>query len=309
MFYKIDSYTKKSIGVSMKRKQKIKMKKKVKYIVIFVFLISAIVYIYPSIKNLEEKEQGVLDNKKIPIEIKKPYDEVSSSNKNVGSIKDRLKLMEKKYPKVEEILNHYEEYPESLLDMLSRNEEMIDFVSDYLKKEKKAYSNTVGNIEKKTIPLLLQWDKRWGYAPYGNLNIAVSGCGPTALSMVIVGLTGNKEITPYKVAKLSEEEGYYVEGVGTSWNLMTEGVKKFGIQSRQIPLSKNSIYNALQSGHPIICSMKPGDFTTGGHFIVLSKIENGKIKVNDPSSIKRSDLLWEYDRIESQIKNLWEFYK
>lgn len=39
------------------------------------------------------------------------------------------------------------------------------------------------------IPALIQWDERWGYAPYGSETIiAVSGCGPTALSMVISGL-------------------------------------------------------------------------------------------------------------------------
>lgn len=53
--------------------------------------------------------------------------------------------------------------------------------------------------------------------------------------------------------------------------------------------------------------MRPGDFTSTGHFIVLVGIEDGKIRVNDPNSRARSQVLWEYDRLESQINNLWSY--
>lgn len=52
---------------------------------------------------------------------------------------------------------------------------------------------------------------------------------------------------------------------------------------------------------------RPGDFTSTGHFIVLVGIEDGKIRVNDPNSRARSQVLWEYDRLESQINNLWSY--
>jgi len=54
--------------------------------------------------------------------------------------------------------------------------------------------------------------------------------------------------------------------------------------------------------------MKPGDFTTAGHFIVLTKTENGQIKVNDPNSRSRSRF-WDYETLAKQIKNLWAFSK
>lgn len=53
--------------------------------------------------------------------------------------------------------------------------------------------------------------------------------------------------------------------------------------------------------------MRPGDFTTTGHFIVLTGAEDGRIRVNDPNSRKRSEKLWDYDRLEYQINNLWVF--
>ncbi len=55
--------------------------------------------------------------------------------------------------------------------------------------------------------------------------------------------------------------------------------------------------------------MGPGDFTLKGHFIVMTGIENGKIKINDPNSFKNSNKLWDYDDIYKQINNLWVMRK
>lgn len=199
------------------------------------------------------------------------------------------------------------DYPEELLDMLSRNEEMIDYVLDYPNKKGEVYADTIGNVKKGEMPLLLQYDKGWGYGIYGDKVLAITGCGPTSLSMVIAKLVGSNEITPYQVAKYAEESGYYVAGKGTSWDLFTEGCRYFGIEGEEIPLSKELIFNVLESGRPIICSVGIGDFTTTGHIIVLNKIKGGKIQVYDSNSKERSSRLWEYERLEGQIKNLWAF--
>ena len=138
----------------------------------------------------------------------------------------------------------------------------------------------------------------------GGLGQAVNGCGPTAVAMVVSGLLCDPSVTPYKVAKFAEEQGYYAGESGTSWTLMSEGVQSFGIWGEELGLSRSEVFSALESGCPIICSMRPGDFTTTGHFIVLTKVENGKIKVNDPNSRIRSGQLWDYERLEPQIQNL-----
>lgn len=132
--------------------------------------------------------------------------------------------------KVKAILNSKEDYPSELLDMLSRNPDMADFVLEYSKKKGKIYSDNIGSVKKGEFPLLLQYDKRWGYGIYGDNVIAVNGCGPTVIAMALAGLTGDNKITPYIVAKYAYENGYYTE-YGTSWYLMTEGVKKYGILS------------------------------------------------------------------------------
>ena len=205
------------------------------------------------------------------------------------------------------ILEQPELYPDELLEMLAGNEEAAQFVLDYPEKKDNAPADSIGDVTQGEIPLLLQWDERWGYGAYGNSMIAISGCGPTVVAMVSAGLLGDSSITPYKVAQYAQDHGYYVEGTGTSWSLMTEGARQFGVQGQELGLSESSIVSELENGHPIICSMRPGDFTTSGHFIVLTGVENGKIRVNDPNSRVRSGKLWDYSRLEYQINNLWVY--
>ena len=133
------------------------------------------------------------------------------------------------------------------------------------------------------------------------------GCGPTCVAMVIRGLLGT-DVTPDEVADFSENNGYFSAGSGTSWALMTDGVADYGLSGQEIPLDRGSILNALESGHPIIASVREGDFTEKGHFIVLAEVaDNGEIVVNDPNSKSLSKRTWPVDRLMPQIKNLWRF--
>ena len=144
------------------------------------------------------------------------------------------------------------------------------------------------------IPVYFQWSEVWGYASYGSENIGMGGCGPTSLSMVATGLTGNTSFTPKYVADMSVNMGYYVDEVGTDWTLMTAGASELGINS---------------AGHPIICSMGPGDFTNQGHFIVLSGLtEEGKVLINDPNSKINSRKKWDLNTIINQMNAAWSFW-
>ena len=54
--------------------------------------------------------------------------------------------------------------------------------------------------------------------------------------------------------------------------------------------------------------VRPGDFTTTGHFIVLAGIANdGQVIVHDPNSAERSGRTWDLERVLSQCANLWAF--
>ena len=225
-----------------------------------------------------------------------------------NEVQQNLQALAQEYPEFEEIYDNADAYPQKLLVALCNNPEMIDYVKGYLNADSSGIGWLTTDEMSQRFPLLLQWDKRWGYIPYGDNVIGLSGCAPTCLSMVIVGLTGNKDATPDAIAQYAPDNGYYVDGVGTAWSLMT-AVGSYGVIGQETTLSEDNIYNELENGCPIICSMRPGDFTSVGHFIVLTGMEDGKIRVNDPNSLTRSRQLWDYDTLSYQISNLWVFEK
>lgn len=156
-----------------------------------------------------------------------------------------------------------------------------------------------------SVPRLFQWDKRWSDYEYAGDNMADSGCGPTCLSMVCIYLLNDTSLNPKYVAHFAEKNGYAVPGSGSAWSLIYEGGEKLGLDVIEIPYDEERIIQNLEVGNPIICIMGPGDFTSSGHFIVLTEYEDGKVRVNDPNSKKRSTKLWELENIKSQIRNLW----
>lgn len=201
-------------------------------------------------------------------------------------------------------------YPESVIELLDKNEETVDFVADYAKKKDKPCADTIGeDLSSGKIPELLQWDERWGYAPYGTGIVATSGCGPTCMAMVAAGLNQDASITPAKVAAYGTEHGYVDEENNTYWRFMEEAGANWNLNSYGGMLSEEQVSAELAQGHPIICSMGPGDFTQIGHFIVLTGYENGNVKVNDPFSMKNTNATWSFAGIKDQIKAMWVFSK
>lgn len=156
-----------------------------------------------------------------------------------------------------------------------------------------------------TVPLLMQFDERWGNTIYGSDVMTVTGCGPTCLSMVLIHLLQDAGYTPRYVADFAEDNKYYAKGSGSKWALISEGGETLGLDVTELPLDENRMKKNLELGNPIICIMGPGDFTTAGHFIVLTGVKENKFVVNDPNSEENSERLWSYEEICGQIKNLW----
>ncbi len=199
-------------------------------------------------------------------------------------------------------------YPESLISLVERNPETKDFVLDYPKYKGLQDIDLSKEVTKGEIPHFLQWDKRWGYETYGSDFLAITGCGPTCLSMVVCGLTGETQWNPYEVAKMAEENGYYVDGSGSSWELMSSGAEKLGLTVSAVSFDEEHIRAALESGQPIICVMGPGDFTDAGHFLVLTGVDkNGDIILRDPNSLERTKQHWDLQKLMNQMKNLWAY--
>ena len=74
---------------------------------------------------------------------------------------------------------------------------------------------------------------------------------------------------------------------------------------KELPLGENSMKTALDQGKLIVCSMRPGDFTTSGHYILLYDYDDTGFCVKDPNRVSNSSRTWDYDTLSPQIKNLW----
>ena len=199
-----------------------------------------------------------------------------------------------------------EDYQQELLDLLEKNEETYDFVSGYPKREdyRGKAIDLSGDYEPGKVPLLMQWDRRWGYDSYGDDMIGLAGCGPTCMTMAYLYLTGDTSVNPRTMAEYAYNQGYDTEA-GTSWSFFTEGAAGLNLDGSELPLSEGSIKNALDQGEVVICSMGPGDFTTAGHFILLRGYDGNGFYVNDPNRRANSEKQWDYDTLSSQMKCLW----
>ena len=242
----------------------------------------------------------------LPNYYEKKYMVGSPAHYSMEEIQTRLKNLADRYPEFQTIYDHMDQYPEALLNNLCCNPNMLDFALGY----QENYDTTSGTLEASEldgIPLFIQWDKRWGYDAYGNDVIGLSGCGPTCLSMIVIGLTKNQEATPDKLADYATEHGYYEQNSGTKWSFMDEVAAVYGVQGYYIYLSKDNMQEELSQGHPLVCAMRSGDFTSQGHFIVIAGMEGDKFLVHDPNSIERSQQLWDYDTLQYQISAIWAF--
>lgn len=209
---------------------------------------------------------------------------------------------------LDDIMNSTQ-YPKQLKDLALKNDEALEFVYDYPAEHVKEHTiDLTEEASMDSVPLFVQWDKRWGYEKYSGNFFAASGCGPTTLSMVVVYLTHNREASPIAVAKYSKEAGNSVDGSGSSWTLISEGCRHYGVKAKTVALDESRMKAELDAGHPIVVNVGPGDFTDTGHFMVITGYDDEGFSINDPNSIEKSGKRWLFKNISSQIRAVWSMY-
>lgn len=203
------------------------------------------------------------------------------------------------------------DYPENMVNLLARNPETIDYVLNYPLHEACEDSDIdlSSEVSRVRVPRLYQWDMRWGYKIYGSGPLGLTGCGPTCLSMVAIHLLGNTDMTPAWMADYAMNNGYYdyEDNSGSYWSLMTDGANGLGIDVVEITVDEDRMVRNLDVGNPIIAIVGEGQFTDGGHFIVITDYSDGYFTVNDPNSIANSEREWSFDELSEEIITLWVF--
>lgn len=241
------------------------------------------------------------------------YDVEAGNNTYDNAVIENSKISEKNkiqnnQSMLDDIMNSTQ-YPKQLKDLALKNEEALEFVYDYPAEHVKEHTiDLTEEASMDSVPLFVQWDKRWGYEKYSGNFFAASGCGPTTLSMVVVYLTHNREASPIAVAKYSKEAGYSVDGSGSSWTLISEGCRHYGVKAKAVALDESRMKAELDEGHPIVVNVGPGDFTDTGHFMVITGYDDEGFSINDPNSIEKSGKRWLFKNISSQIRAVWSMY-
>lgn len=136
-----------------------------------------------------------------------------------------------------------------------------------------------------------QSDSRWGkknYTSCGNKSqtMSNSGCGPTAAADVVATLI-DKNVTPWTLAQLAMKWGDRTRSSGTAWSFYKHLQEHYGFSKMIQSSSIATLKACLDAGGYVVCSMGPGYWTSGGHFICAWKYDGTYIYCNDPASKTR----------------------
>lgn len=164
----------------------------------------------------------------------------------------------------------------------------------------------------------LQTDPRWGSldysAPGEKTTIAASGCGPTAMAMVLA-TWADPSVTPKTECAWALAHGYKAPRQGTYYGYFEPAGARYGL--RVTRLNYASLYgnatsafhaqvkDALDRGELVIACMGPGNWTSSGHYVLVWGIQGDTIYINDPASTKAARTKGSYSLFKQQVKYYW----
>ena len=126
--------------------------------------------------------------------------------------------------------------------------------------------------------------------------------------MVYMAVTGKADVTPYVMGQLATSKGYTDDSSGTYGNFVDVAARHYRLAHRELGITVADLEDYLGRGYIMIASMGPGEFSTSGHFIVITgKSADGKLIIHDPYSKIHTEKSWEPSTIVSQMKRLHAF--
>lgn len=213
-------------------------------------------------------------------------------------------------PRMQEILDKRDIYPDLLLSALASNPDLVYFALDWDSTELRPEPVLTEEEKAEAIPELVQWDPRWSYQTFcKESNVGLMGCGPTSMAMVVYAFTRDESVTPASVAAWATENDLDPYLAGASYDFFPQAAAHWGLQCYFIKNNEQLIKDHLDQGHYMIMNVRAGWFTAGGHYLVISGYDDEGFRVNDPNSKRRSSVSWKYADFQDQIKAIWVFSK
>lgn len=137
-----------------------------------------------------------------------------------------------------------------------------------------------------------QYDSKWAYKIFSatgskSQTMKSSGCGPTSAADVVATLK-DSSVTPWTLAQLYLKAGFRTANSGTAWGAFKWTANKYGFSKFVQTSSLATLKACLDAGGYVVCSMGPGYWTKGGHYICAWKYDSTYIYCNDPASSRRT---------------------
>ncbi|MGN9233978.1 hypothetical protein ACTM8Z_01540 [Atopobiaceae bacterium HCP3S3_D6] len=222
-----------------------------------------------------------------------------------------------------QIAKRANEYTDERLLQLALNEpEAIGFVANYLDADKSSSAYT-DSVTKGSVPKLFDWDERWGYVTYGDGPIAVTGSGPTTLSMAYMGLTGLNNMTAANFASLDSSSQTSANGTSTANGSSSSSSSKdsdssttssdssttstgdsaldamikmatgAGLTASQLSVSSSNLTGYLSESSVIAVHLKANSLTADEHWALAVGVDSdGSVILFDPTSSSISSRTW-----------------
>lgn len=168
----------------------------------------------------------------------------------------------------------------------------------------------------------LQTDHRWGSMDYSakgeKTTIRASGCGPTAMAMVLATWADPK-VNPATECAWALAHGFKAPHQGTYYGYFEAAGRRYGLKTYRLNYANlygndRSAYHAqardvLDRGDLVIACMGKGNWTSSGHYVLVWKIDSNVIYINDPASTLARRTRGSYALFKQQVKYYWVIEK
>ena len=164
----------------------------------------------------------------------------------------------------------------------------------------------------------LQTDPRWNNVSYSaggeTTTIGASGCGPTAMAMVLA-TWADPAVTPKTECAWALAHGYKAPRQGTYYSYFVPAAARYGLTC--VRLNTASLYGngassvhetarrAVTGGDLVIACMGRGNWTRSGHYVLVWGFDGDRVLINDPASTRADRVRGDWALFRSQVKYYW----
>ncbi len=192
-----------------------------------------------------------------------------------------------------------------IIELALREPDAVDFVYNY-PTNPPAVGPYTKKVQKGTAPILYCWNNNWGAVDYGGLPLAVTGSGPTVLSMAYMGTFGKTDKTPADMAELAKSGGYVTEKGVTVTDFFLDSSDKVGLNCKRVDKSEQTVSLALSKRHFLIAHIAPDtQQQDNGHWILIADhTQTGAVMIHDPTSTENTKQLWDGAQLLTKVDDL-----